>query len=464
MSISPPTTTTSTATASPATLVTNAYAAISRAMHSVSAEDDAARTNSSPAHPAALALNIAQVGGNSHDSNTARPVPALSTERESRGGGSGNVPNHLPPSPPSTPSHSPNEEGPVFSWTSSRADELRDAVEMMRMGENSVNAAQAHPGRREPSANEEMESRSWNASTKKGDQDISKCLPETPDASPLFISPAEGNVHHHPSMSALAFVKSVLPKLKPFGGDGQHSSQGRYIIEDAGMELVCPGWTGAVLIDVKPKTATVPSMPSTPRMRSSRMSRTSSTASRSSAGGAGVPERTPPHRTLLSRINAASHQYDAAAFASSLSATAAAPSTKDLRAHVLDALDHATERLHVDNVVFVLDRSGIQDDEHFRAIVHGLCYVGANVIGHGPLSSSAAADEHIAGSSDLLLSSSLLSQSSSSHMGSPLRARSHPGAESAGISSSSINDTNTSECVLRPRTVAPNLVLLSVDV
>lgn len=120
------------------------------------------------------------------------------------------------------------------------------------------------------------------------------------------------------------------------------------------MELVCPGWSGAVLVDSKAMLTKTQSRSYSSSMSSSRMSRTSSVSSFKGA---------PPQRILLTKIAAA--QLD----------------TKDLRSSILDALDHATEKLQVENVVFVLDRTGI-DDEKFRAILHGLCYVGANVVGH----------------------------------------------------------------------------------
>lgn len=83
----------------------------------------------------------------------------------------------------------------------------------------------------------------------------------------------------------------------------------------------------------------------------------------------------------------------------------------------MDALDHATEKLRVDNIIFVVDRSGL-DEEQFRAMVHGLCYVGASVVGHG-------------------------GQSSLKRQG---------------------QESDEEEDILSPRHVAPGFVLLSVDV
>lgn len=142
------------------------------------------------------------------------------------------------------------------------------------------------------------------------------------------------------------------------------------------MELVCYGWTGAVLVDAKPPSTPTASRSLSSSLSSHRMSRTSS-LSGSFATSSSRPVLT-PRRTLLTKIAAA--QLD----------------TKDLRSSILDALDHATEKLSVDNVVFVLDRSGLDDDK-FRAMVHGLCYVGASIVGlgaHGALGTSMGSEQN----------------------------------------------------------------------
>lgn len=56
--------------------------------------------------------------------------------------------------------------------------------------------------------------------------------PATPD-----ISPVNG-AHHHPDASAAAFMHRMFPQW-----DGAPPCT----IEDAGLELVCPGWSGAVV-------------------------------------------------------------------------------------------------------------------------------------------------------------------------------------------------------------------------
>jgi hypothetical protein len=184
----------------------------------------------------------------------------------------------------------------------------------------------------------------------------------------------------------------VLPQWKAIGQGGR-----RYLVEDAGMELICPGWTGAVLIDTKPSAVN----PMRSRSISSSVSSGRYSNSSSSTSNARVIV-SKPRRILLTRI------------------AASLIDTKDLRSSILDALDHATERLLVDNVVFVLDRTGL-DDTKFRAMVHGLCYVGASIVGHG----------------------------------------SHGDGNQKSNSQRSGDDE---EDVHAPRQVAPGLVLLSVDV
>lgn len=230
----------------------------------------------------------------------------------------------LPISPPSTPSTSPRDEVSSISWTSREGAVLATRTEVkLREALNAISTQR-------------------------------EGLPDTPESTPLTMSPADANIRHSPHTSARQFVQTILPRLQAIGQGGR-----RYLIEDAGIELVCSGWSGAVLIDTKAglscNLGQSRSFISSSSWSSSRMSRTSSASSLAPS---------PPRRTLLTRIGPSTLD------------------TKDLRSSILDALDHATEKLRVDNVVFVVDRSGL-DDEQFRAMVHGLCYVGASVVGHG---------------------------------------------------------------------------------
>lgn len=276
---------------------------------------------------------------------------------------------NLPPSPPSTPSTSP----PQGSWASQQEDSrMRDEIRL----------------------NDEVRLRQVLSSMSRREHKDQIELPDTPESTPLTMSPAEMLIRHQPNPSARDFVTLILPRLYAIGQGGR-----RYLVEDAGMELVCSGWTGAVLIDTKAGSTASTSFKSrsmSSSVSSTRMSRSLSSSSSSIAAS-------PPRRILLTKIAAA--QMD----------------TKDLRSSILDALDHATEKLQVDNVVFVVDRNGL-DDEKFRAMVHGLCYVGASIVGHGTY-------------------------------GEEREQRSKP--QSSG---------DEEEDVHSPRQVAPNLVLLSVDV
>lgn len=330
-----------------------------------SSSDDASRSARSTV---ASALAITQKR-NQHQSGNIRLVPVSATSHAL------DTSHQLPPSPPSTPSQSPpalsnlSESWEPAGYTPAKDNELRHALASMTVHEDN--------------------------------------LPDTPDASPSTVSHPDGMVHHQLSASACDFVKSVLPNVPIGSAKGKGQTQcGRYMVEDGGMELVCQGWAGAVLIDTKPSYMPVSSSsfsPGSSRIRhglSSRMSRSSS------ASSASAIERRSPRRTLLTRIGASD-----------------LTDTKDLRARILDVLDHATERLHVDNVVFVLDRTGL-DEERFRAIVHGLCYVGGNIIGHGP----------------------------------------HDDAADDRYHAQQIDNVNGDESIHAPRSVGRNLVLLSVDV
>ncbi|UZJ53823.1 hypothetical protein CBS101457_003143 [Exobasidium rhododendri] len=278
----------------------------------------------------------------------------------------------LPPSPPSTPTSSPQHG----SWLSDR--------ESVGMRENMSSNDEEHTQLRQV-----LQSMARQEAQHKFE------LPETPESTPLTMSPAELLILHRPNVSAQRFTTTILPRLSAIGQGGR-----RYLIEDAGMELVCPGWTGAVLIDTKPSLTAVNVMKSksmSSSISSSRMSHSSSSASNTRATSS------KPRRILLTKI------------------AASLMDTKDLRSSILDALDHATEKLQVENVVFVLDRTGL-DDAKFRAMVHGLCYVGASIVGHG------------------------------SH------------GDGTNKSNNQASGGDEEEDVHAPRQVSPGLVLLSVDV
>ena len=135
--------------------------------------------------------------------------------------------------------------------------------------------------------------------------------PATPD-----ISPANG-AHHHPDLSAAAFMRRMFV---------QWDDPSSCTAEDAGVELVCRGWTG-VVVD---RSHTTP------------------------------PSRDPARRSLYVHM----------------------PATMDrsrLRDDVLAVLDLASERAAASRVVFCIERS-ISD---LGSLLHGLLYVGGQVVSAG---------------------------------------------------------------------------------
>ncbi|WFD36483.1 ATP-binding cassette long-chain fatty acid transporter pxa2 [Malassezia cuniculi] len=135
--------------------------------------------------------------------------------------------------------------------------------------------------------------------------------PATPD-----ISPANG-AHHHPDQSAATFVRRIFTRL---------DDAVPYAAEDAGVELACPGWSGAVV------------------------ERTHTTHS----------PRDPARRTLYVHM----------------------PANMDrsrLRDNVLAVLDLASERAAAGRVVFCLERS----TRDLVSLLHGLLYVGGHVVSAG---------------------------------------------------------------------------------
>lgn len=145
-------------------------------------------------------------------------------------------------------------------------------------------------------------------------------MPATPEISP------DNDVRHYAQKSARAFLQRI------FGNVNDDVS-----IEDAGVELVSPGWTGAVI-----KTGVDHSVMST-----SLASATSSSASSSSDS----------QRTLYVSM----------------------PKVVDsslLREQVLSILDAASDKLGCEHVMICL-QSHMRD---FSTVLHGLCYVGGQVV------------------------------------------------------------------------------------
>ncbi|SPO21312.1 uncharacterized protein UTRI_00789 [Ustilago trichophora] len=159
----------------------------------------------------------------------------------------------------------------------------------------------------------------YHRSHEAGDASISELMPATPEISP------DNNVRHHAQKSAHAFLHRIFAHVP-------HN----LAVEDAGVELVSPGWSGAV----------IKSGPVAAAHASSSYSSTYSTDSSADT-----------QRTLYVSM----------------------PPVVDaslLREQVLAVLDAASEKLGCDSVMVCLDKA-MRD---FASVLHGLCYVGGALV------------------------------------------------------------------------------------
>ena len=150
-------------------------------------------------------------------------------------------------------------------------------------------------------------------------------MPATPEMSP------DQDVCHRALETAKGFFCKVFADFADASA-----------VEDAGIELVCPGWSGAVL-----KTGA--SAFDSPEAAARSYSSTSSSASSSDT-----------KRTLYVSMPQAVDQ-------------------SQLREQVLAILDTASEKLGCDTVIISLERN-MRD---FALVLHGLCYVGGQVVSIG---------------------------------------------------------------------------------
>ncbi|CEH14539.1 Ornithine decarboxylase antizyme [Ceraceosorus bombacis] len=140
-------------------------------------------------------------------------------------------------------------------------------------------------------------------------------MPNTPEATPTTMSPAEGLLRHQPTASAFELLQSIYPLLP-----SASSSLG--VAQDAGVELVCSKWRGAVLDE---------------------------------DGGTGTTSSRSLHVLMPNDIRAGG----------------------PLRDEILALLDLASERLACGRVIIAMERAEMED---FPTTLHGLCYVGAQVV------------------------------------------------------------------------------------
>lgn len=131
-------------------------------------------------------------------------------------------------------------------------------------------------------------------------------VPGTPD-----MSPANMDVRHQPTAMAEAFLRRIFVNW---------NASSAYKAEDAGIELLCPGWTGAV---VQKNTCTT---------RSAQL------------------------RSLYVHMP---RSFD----------------RSTLRDHLLRVLDSASDSVCASRVVFCLER----DIPDLSSLLHGLCYVGGQL-------------------------------------------------------------------------------------
>lgn len=168
-----------------------------------------------------------------HHHGASPPATALPIIRGNAIAGRGvTAPTAFPPSPPSTPASSP----PSFENITIRSHgtQLTDHAAAPDASPASHLSGDAQPACPvlEPSTAAKLLSAAAATVVANAPQGT---LPDTPEHTPLTMSPADG-VQHHPAASARAFMKRIFPALPAEAA-----------VEDAGIELVCPGWEGAVL-------------------------------------------------------------------------------------------------------------------------------------------------------------------------------------------------------------------------
>lgn len=157
-------------------------------------------------------------------------------------------------------------------------------------------------------------------------QHLSANMPDTPQQTPNTMSPACASVSHHPTHAEQQFLRGILSDF-PLQKGAEHVVG---LTEDAGLDLVCKGWRGAVLDQS--------------RIRSADDTNTTNRA---------LYAMLPPQAKA-----------------------------EGLREDVLALLDVASERLRCDLVMIALRRADM-DDADWKAILHGLCYVGGTVVATG---------------------------------------------------------------------------------
>jgi hypothetical protein len=168
-------------------------------------------------------------------------------------------------------------------------------------------------------------------------------MPDTPRQTPTAVSPAIVGYAHHPTASGQRFFCSLFEDF-PLQKGAEHVVG---TASDAGVDLACEGWSGAVL----------------------DQSRLASHAHSS----AGPLSNNATGRALFTLLPAAAQ-------------------AERLREEVLSILDLASEELKCDVVFMAVDRIGMEESD-WKAILHGLCYVGGSVVATGGLKGNAGKEK-----------------------------------------------------------------------
>ncbi len=200
-------------------------------------------------------------------------------------------------------------------------------------------------------------------------------------------------VQHDPEQSNLDFMRTIFPRFslqRANARNQQHlsTSSGTAIVsaptpgrgtprvqlEDAGIELLCPDWGGAVLIAQGSSNVDMSSADDSTEedddddddqstVRTLYLSLPSSITNASSSSGASRssrPASLSSSRTRNPRNNETTLPLQ-------------------LRETLLKVLDHASDKLECDKVIISVERA-MPD---FKSLLHGLCYVGGQVVSYG---------------------------------------------------------------------------------
>ncbi|KDN43427.1 hypothetical protein K437DRAFT_257487 [Tilletiaria anomala UBC 951] len=313
---------------------------------------------------------------------------------------------------------------------------------------------------------------------------VAGLMPPTPNATPSIMSSADEivlDVKHDPARVALAFMRTVFPRFKleranerlarlrkSKSASMSSSTRKTIVVEDASVELVCKDWRGAVL--AVPLVSSVSAAAGAEDEDETEVER-----DEGDEEGEGEMRRTlylslPPTVTSSAVKNSAgtdapfayAHSNDVSMSSSTLppsimSSRASAshsPANNDatlpphLRESLLSVLDHASEKLGCEKVVICVERHTTRD---FKSLLHGLCYVGGQVVSYGPGTASATATARATGagvSISMRSKESLVSSTAMARFGSPTSSMSSNSNFSGSVEEGTtlVGSSGSSEC------------------